>query len=68
MNNEIEGILDSPVKQFPDSRGSGEGEGPDDARVAHGLPDGGGVGVAAGDHIEDALAMSKRRGKVIYES
>ena len=61
-------ILDSLVKQFADPRGSGEREGPNDARVAHGLPDGGGVGVAAGDHVEDALAMSMRRGKIIYES
>ena len=49
-------IWDSPVQQFPDPRGPGERERPHVARVAHGLPDGGGVGVAAGDHVEDTLA------------
>ena len=48
-------ILDSLVKQFPDPGGPCEGERPDDARIAHGLPDGRGVGVAAGDHVDDAL-------------
>ena len=61
LDNEIEEILDSLVKKFPDPRGSGEGERPNDARVAHGLPDGGRVGVATGDHVEDALATSDRR-------
>ena len=53
--------MDSLVQQFPDPRGSGEGEHSHIARVAHGLPDGGGVGVAAGDHVEDTLAKWMRK-------
>ena len=61
VDNWFEEILDSLVQQFPDPRGSGERERPHVARVAHGLPDGGGVGVAASDHVEDTLAKWMRK-------